>query len=423
MFKQVHILCALSLGTFSNFVVADQAEVTSDLELSMSQGEEPAFLPSQETTAPEVPLVEQAALPTAEEPALATKKPRIKEVFSPFTGKVKGKKVRLRLQPDTEGAIVKELTRGDLLSVVDDAGDFWTVETPSDVKAYVFRSFVLDGVIEGSKVNVRLQPNLEAPIATHLTSGDPVPEGVICASNNKWIEFSMPSHTRFYVCKDFVENIGSPDLKIQYENRLASARQQLETAHYFVDNEMQKDYSNIDFDKMSHSYQVVIQEYSEFPDLVEQARESLARMQEKFLDKRVAYLEHQNQEEQVVSALSKEVLSQGPATEKMKAWEPVEEALYLAWFSSHDGKNMDEYYEDQKLTATRVVGTLEPYTAPVKCKPGNYIVRHQDLPVAYVYSTTVNLENFVGKQVTLVGSPRPNNNFAFPAYFVFTIEP
>jgi len=45
-----------------------------------------------------------------------------------------------------------------------------------------------------------------------------------------------------------------------------------------------------------------------------------------------------------------------------------------------------------------------------------------DLGVAYLYSTQVNLEDFVGKRVTLLVSPRPNNNFAFPAYYVFEVE-
>jgi len=49
-------------------------------------------------------------------------------------------------------------------------------------------------------------------------------------------------------------------------------------------------------------------------------------------------------------------------------------------------------------------------------------VKENDLPVGYVYSTMINLESLVGKKVTLVGVSRPNNNFAFPAYFVLSAE-
>jgi hypothetical protein len=34
----------------------------------------------------------------------------------------------------------------------------------------------------------------------------------------------------------------------------------------------------------------------------------------------------------------------------------------------------------------------------------------------------LNLQDFVGKKVTLVGTKRENNNFAFPAYFVLAVE-
>jgi len=55
-------------------------------------------------------------------------------------------------------------------------------------------------------------------------------------------------------------------------------------------------------------------------------------------------------------------------------------------------------------------------------KPGNFIVRDRDMPKAYLYSTMVDLQNYVGKYVTLTLVKRPNNNFAFPAYFVFEVE-
>jgi hypothetical protein len=45
-----------------------------------------------------------------------------------------------------------------------------------------------------------------------------------------------------------------------------------------------------------------------------------------------------------------------------------------------------------------------------------------NIPVAYLYSTQVNLNTLLGKQVNLQVSPRYNNNFAFPAYFVLGVE-
>ena len=106
----------------------------------------------------------------------------------------------------------------------------------------------------------------------------------------------------------------------------------------------------------------------------------------------------------------------------MKAWEPYEEAMYLSWASMHHAKTMDDFYADQKMKSKTVSGILEAYREPVKNMPGNFIVKERDVTVAYVYSTHVNLEDYVGKRVNLIVSSRPNNSFAFPAYYVLEVE-
>ena len=50
------------------------------------------------------------------------------------------------------------------------------------------------------------------------------------------------------------------------------------------------------------------------------------------------------------------------------------------------------------------------------------MLRDKDMPVAYLYSTTQNLHSLVGKKVRIIASPRNNNNFAFPAYYVLSVE-
>ena len=109
-------------------------------------------------------------------------------------------------------------------------------------------------------------------------------------------------------------------------------------------------------------------------------------------------------------------------TDRMKMWEPIEEALYLSWANFSVKKNIDQFYEEQKVAAETITGIIDPYISPVKSKPGDFILRNGDVPVAYVYSTQVNLQSLVGKRATLVVSPRPNNNFAFPAYYVLDVE-
>lgn len=383
-----------------------------------------------ETTAPlsaQDAHVVVAEVQPASTPAIAlTQETKVeKKLFTPFTGKVKGKRVRMRLQPDIESRIIRELNKSDYLSVIGEKDNFWVVEPPAGVKAYVFRSFVLEGVIEGNRVNVRLEPSLDAPVIGHLNSGDHV-DGSLCASNNKWYEIAPPSSTKFYVAKDFVEYAGGPDLASQVQKRQHTVQKLLDSAHALAAAEMDKPFDEIDIDRITQSYQAVINDYSDFTDSVEQAKEALASAQESYMQKRISH-----KEEFSALAASDDVSSKGEhrrssiisqLTDKMKLWEPIEEALYLTWSRLNDDKNMGEFYDEQRLAAVPITGILEAYTAPVNNKPGDFVVRENDLPVAYVYSTQVNLQELVGKRVTVMGAPRPNNNFAFPAYYAVSVE-
>jgi hypothetical protein len=377
-------------------------------------------------TSPAVEAIEAPALAPAivSEPVVihtpeAAPEPSIDLPFHTFTGKIKGKKVRMRAQADLESKIVKELNRNDLLLVVGEKGDFYAVQPPTSTKAYVFRSFILDGIVEGNRVNVRLEPSLDSPVIAHLNAGDHI-KGAISSLNNKWYEIDPPSNARFYVAKEYVESIGGPEVKIQLDRRKMAAEQILDAAALLTKSEMQKPFSEISLDRIKHNYDVVMSDYADLPELAEKAKEALTSVQEAYLQKKLSFLEKKT-EYPVNEETPRLEMALNP-TDRMKLWEPVEESLYLGWSSSHDDRSIAEFYEEQKQNATVVTGILESYTAPVKRKPGDFMLRDKELPVAYLYSTHINLQDFIGKKVTIVAAPRSNNNFAFPAYYVLSVE-
>ena len=147
--------------------------------------------------------------------------------------------------------------------------------------------------------------------------------------------------------------------------------------------------------------------------------------QEKYLHKRIQYLETLqtqdtfSEEDGRADADNTVCINQ---TDKMKMWGHVEEALFLTWTNMNYNKNMQDYYQEQQITANVISGIVEAYNSAVKNKPGDFILRDKDIPIAYVYSTVVNLQDLVGKRVSLVATPRPNNNFAFPSYFVLDVK-
>lgn len=349
-----------------------------------------------------------------------------------FTGKVLGNGVRMRLAPDVESSIVQEIPKGELIVVTGEKNDFYSIRPPADLKVYIFRSFVLDNIVEGNRVNVRLAPELNAPVVGYMNTGDRV-EGRISEKNHKWLEIDPPQNVRFYVAREYIDKVGGPELKSQRDEKRKAVIQLMENADRLTQSEMMKPFQEIDYERISENYNKIMRDYADFSTYAERAKNKLMEAQEAYLQKKLAYLESK------ASRMSREMAAHGieasPTSrvesssdaalspkDRMKIWERVEESHFLAWASSHHQKTIDDFYEDQKMASVRISGILESYNDLVKNKPGNYIVRDRDMPRAYLYSTFVDLQNYVGKYVTLIAAPRPNNNFAFPAYFVLEVE-
>lgn len=377
----------------------------------------------------DAPSAEPVAAPTSPSPQKATAKAKPAKATAPFTaftGKIKARKVRVRLKPDLDSRIIQELSKNEFVSVVGESDEFWAIEPLAGLKAYVFRSFVLDNVVEGNRVNIRLEPHLEAPVIGHFNSGDRIENGIIAAQNNKWLEIPTPSTTRFYIAKEYIDYAGGPEVKVQLDKRRLAAEQLFDASSLLSQSELRKPFEEIDFDRITRGFNNLIDDYSDFPEYTEQAHEALASFQEAYLQKRINHLENKAvadataQSKQTELKELTETLTQ--VTDRMKMWEPIEESLYSTWANVNDQHAIDSFYEDQKLTASTISGIIEPYNSPVKSKPGDYIVRNGDLPVGYVYSTHINLQHLVGKKVNLTVSARPNNNFAFPAFYVLDVQ-
>jgi hypothetical protein len=134
--------------------------------------------------------------------------------FTSFTGKIIGDKVRLRLHPNLEGHIVKELSKGDIFAVIAESDDYYGI-APTDMKAYVYRAYVLDGKVEAEHVNIRLNPNLDSPIVAQLNCGDTV-DVKLSTQHSKWYELPIPEGVTFWVAKEYLDIIGSVEYALKY---------------------------------------------------------------------------------------------------------------------------------------------------------------------------------------------------------------
>lgn len=387
--------------------------------------------------------------------------------FEAFTGKIGKDRVRLRTKAHLGASIVKEVGRGTLLVAQEEEDEFYAVEPPSDVYGYVYRTFVLDGVVEGNHVNVRLGPATDQPVVTQLNTGDKV-EGELAAESNKWLRIKLPRSTRFYVAKEYLSKVGGPDLLSQWEERRQQLQVLLEDATVYCTEELAKSFDDMDFDSVKNRFQLIIDNYSDFKEETSYVREQLLLAQDAYLQKKISFLEekagrstawlsatasqskeisaetlefdefsegsHENYAENTQSDFSIEVVGTSHRPERllkserrpdtMTAWDDAEERYFAQWAAKSGVLDKARFQHEEELSAIRLQGIVESYHRPVKNKPGNFLLRNSTtrLPGAYLYSTAVDLQDMVGKEVTLVVVKRPNNHFAFPAYFVISCE-
>jgi len=385
--------------------------------------------------------------------------------FSSFTGRVTGNKVRLRQDPDLECRIIREMDNDELLIIVGEVESFYSVKPPATIRAYVYRSYVIDDVIEGSHVNVRLQPDIDAPVITQLNTGDRI-QGSLCVSSPKWMEITIPDSVCFYVAKEYIERVGDADYLATMRRRTADAQELLNRAFTSSQEELHKSFEDIDIKGALATFDTIITEYSDLPEQVAQAQELEKLVQETYVQKKNAYLESKassgttSQKEYLEQALesyyarlsaleaklqetstvdnndtidtevidSQEDIITSVETVVMSStrsdWDAVEETFFWGWAGDDDTASFEDFYAEQKGGAVTLKGIVETYGHPVKHKPGDYLLldSHTHVPVAYLYSTRVSLGDVIGQEVSITGIPRPNNNFAYPAYYALSME-
>ncbi len=384
-------------------------------------------------------------------PAAAVQKEIKNHPFVPFSGKIMAEKVRLRLQPNLEGHIIRELNRGEILAIMADENGYYGIAPPKDCKAFVYRTFILDNTVEADHVNVRLQPDLESPVVAQYNSGDRV-DVLKNQTHSKWFTIDVPKGVYFWVAKEYIENIGSVDYVERFEERTGEAKQLLATAHLLSQTEFRKPFEEMDISRITNNYQRVIKEYPELENIKAEAKESLQELQKQYCDKKIAFLESKSEtslpESKSVHAKlsSKNVTAQDLSedtfsfssdeeisavalpkpkdlTDKMRVWEPLEYGLFQSWNSNHPEKNLTEFYSEELLNSKQIKGIVEPFTSVLKNKPGDFFLTQNGQTVAYLYSTHVNLQEKVGKEIVLKIVERDNHGFAFPAYYVLEVAP
>ncbi|WP_407473248.1 SH3 domain-containing protein [Chlamydia pneumoniae] len=360
---------------------------------------------------------------------------------SSFTGEIKGNHVRMRLAPHTDGTIIREFSKGDLVAVIGESKDYYVISAPPGITGYVFRSFVLDNVVEGEQVNVRLEPSTSAPVLVRLSRGTQI-QPASQEPHGKWLEVVLPPQCVFYVAKNFVANKGPIELYTQREGQKKIAMDLINSALNFAHIELEKSLNEIDLEAIYKKINLVqSEEFKDVPGIQGLIQKALEEIQDAYLSKS---LESQNtsiassqcstpkvsSSEVTTSLLSRHIRKQtalktAPLTQGR---ENLEYSLFRIWASMQQGNDHSEaltqeaFYRAEQKKKQVLAGVLEVYPHVVKNNPGDYLLKAQENTIAFLYGTSINLEQWLGKRVTVECLPRPNNHFAFPAYYVVGIK-
>jgi hypothetical protein len=170
----------------------------------------------------------------------------------PLYGQISGKKVRLRVAAQLDAPVIRELDKMTPLEIVSEHEDFYAVKPPFTLKAYVFRTYVLDNKIEGDKVNIRTEPSPQGIILTQLSTGYPI-QGIPSSTNSKWLEIDLPESVCFYVSRDFVQLIDSTAFEELKKSHPKSEADSKEVVSAAADKKMVSEKPSLTSNFFSHS--------------------------------------------------------------------------------------------------------------------------------------------------------------------------
>ena len=377
---------------------------------------------------PESTESENPSFVTSDTESPALKPNKAPKNFDSFTGKVTCSRLRVRLQPSLEGIILEELNQGDMVVATDEVDEFYAIKPDPARKGYIYRAYVLDNVVEANNVNVRLGPDTHTPILCQLSQGDHI-AGTVCPENNKWLVVELPETIRFYVAKDYVVNVGDPGLFKRTQARKQQVATRLDVVDRGIQEELSKSFDDIQLVSYVNELKTIVAQNQDLPELAGRAQALLKSTQEQYLQLSLGRPSTVAKDEQPSTQTtdSKAIamtIQDAPRRLVSTSLEQQEEGFVEQALRSGKVANKQAFYAEALKNAQEIEGQLVPYDRPVKNRPGDFMLvdGKTKVPVAYLYSCSIDLHPLAGQVVHLAVAPRPNHHFALPAYIVLDVQ-
>ncbi|MEM8628677.1 MAG: SH3 domain-containing protein [Chlamydiota bacterium] len=312
------------------------------------------------------------------------------------------------------------MRQDDIVLIVGQKKDFWQLAPPKTLHCYIPSACVSPGNSLLKSVQVFPKPSADGPVLATLQKGEPV--SVLPSKQEAgWCEISPPSCLSCYARKDAVVYCDTADqFSLLVESR-EKAESDLLQAYRGLERVLKEPQITPLAEKVSLFFHDFLREYAPFPFLQNRAREGLYFLEEHKKKWASSRMEKERNFSLQTGSLEKVAVS--PLQPKgVDPWRQVEEGLFSIWQTSHPHKSLQEYYAEQTLQGVTAEGMIEAYEMRVTNCPGDFLLRKNQRPVALLYSTKWDLTKYQGKQVRLLLAPRPNHQWAFPAYFVLEVD-
>lgn len=118
---------------------------------------------------------------------------------------VTGDNVNLRVSPSRRSEIVGQLQRGEEVRILLTDGEWYAIVPPPGISAWVSADYLHDGVVTGSRVNVRSGPGVSYGRLTFLRRGMSVP---VLEEREGWAKIELPATGRLWVSARYISQAG-----------------------------------------------------------------------------------------------------------------------------------------------------------------------------------------------------------------------
>lgn len=138
--------------------------------------------------------------------------PALAEVTS-VPGVVTGNHVNMRVSPALRSEVIGQLERGQEVRILLTDGEWCAIIPPTEMSAWISAQYIKDGLVTGSRVNVRSGPGISYGRLTYLRKGTVV---TVLEEKEGWVKIKLPGTGRLWVSARFIDQsqIGTSSDKV-----------------------------------------------------------------------------------------------------------------------------------------------------------------------------------------------------------------